>query len=317
MYLLRRIIDFPQYYNNKYIKIPMDAKPEIGGLDKVYAGIMEAVKKISEKLREDTLAEVGQNSFGDKQFKIDVVCDQIVYQELKITRAVAYAMSEEQPFPTELGGKDFIVTLDPLDGGSVIASNFSVGSIFAIWPNKDKLMGLKGRDMVGAMIAIYGPRTEVILYNAKNKQVDQMKLSKEGWVLSKSNLTIKESTRLFAPGNLRATTENKGYKEVVDYWLNSGYTLRYTGAMVPDIYQIFIKGEGIFSNMISSKFPAKLRFLYETAPFAFLVEAAGGRSTDGTKSLLDTTVEGYEMKGPIAVGSKTEVERIETCMKKY
>ncbi len=296
----------------------MDAKPELAGLDKVYGGIMKAVARISERLREESpFSEVGHNAFGDKQLKIDVVCDQIVYEELRATGVVAYALSEERPFPTELGGKDYIVTLDPLDGSSVIPTNFSVGSIFAIWPNKDKLMGLKGRDMLGAMIASYGPRTEVVFYNQKQNQVDLMRLSKEGWVLSKSKVTIKESTKVFAPGNLRATTENKGYKEVVDYWLNAGYTLRYTGAMVPDIYQIFVKGEGIYSTMVSPKFPPKLRYLYETAPFAFLIEAAGGKSTDGTKSMLETTIEGYEMKGPIAVGSKTEVDRIEACLKKY
>ena len=137
------------------------------------------------------------------------------------------------------------------------------------------------------------------------------------WVVSKEKIKIKDTTKLFAPGNLRATTENKGYKEVVDYWLSMGYTLRYTGAMVPDIYQLFIKGEGIFCNIISPKNPAKLRYLYETAPFAFLMEAAGGRSSDGKQSLLEHVIDGYEIKGQIAVGSKTEVERIEASLKKY
>jgi sedoheptulose-bisphosphatase len=139
----------------------------------------------------------------------------------------------------------------------------------------------------------------------------------ETWLPSRQKLQIKDTTKLFAPGNLRATTENLGYKEVVDYWLNAGYTLRYTGAMVPDIYQLFIKGEGIFSNMISAKHPARLRYLYEIAPLAFLVEAAGGRSTDGKQSILETVTIGYEMKGPIAVGSKVEVERIEAALRKY
>jgi len=293
-------------------------KIELSGLEKVYEAIRKAVARISEKLREDTSNDNGKsNSFGDKQLGIDVICDTIVYEELRACNVVAYALSEERPFLTDMPGKDFIVTLDPMDGGSVVASDFSVGSIFAIWPNKDKLIGLKGKDMLGAMIAIYGPRTEVIYYNPKNSQVDQMRLTKQGWVLGKQKLTIKETTKLFAPGNLRATTENKGYKECVDYWLDQGYTLRYTGAMVPDIYQMFIKGEGIFANLISPKFGPKLRYLYETAPFAFLMEKAGGKTTDGNKSMLEISITGYEMKGPIAVGSKHEIERIESALKKY
>ncbi len=292
------------------------------GLQRVYNGIMKAVAQISELIRYESLDEISsKNAFGDHQLVLDVECDNLIYTALKDTGVVAYAMSEERPFPTELGGKDFIVTLDPLDGGSVIASDFSVGSIFAIWPNKNKLIGVKGREILGALIAVYGPRTSLLLYNHRLRQVDEYRLVKkegrESWKLSREKLSIKETTHLFAPGNLRATTENKGYKEVVDYWINSGYTLRYTGAMVPDIYQVFTKGEGVFSNMVSPKHPAKLRFLYELAPFALLSEAAGGRSSDGKQSMLETVIDGYEMKGQIAVGSKAEVERLENCLKKY
>jgi len=34
------------------------------------------------------------------------------------------------------GGK-FYVTFDPIDGGSVIDCNFSIGSIFGIWTTKE------------------------------------------------------------------------------------------------------------------------------------------------------------------------------------
>ena len=37
-----------------------------------------------------------------------------------------------------MGGSEYIVTFDPLDGSSIIGTNFSVGSIFGIWPNTAK-----------------------------------------------------------------------------------------------------------------------------------------------------------------------------------
>ena len=46
--------------------------------------------------------------------------------------------------------------------------------------------------------------------------------------------------------------------------------------MVPDVYQIFIKGHGVFTNVPSQKHKAKLRILYEVAAVAFLFEKAGG-----------------------------------------
>lgn len=39
------------------------------------------------------------------------------------------------------GGK-YIVTFDPLDGSSIIGSNFCVGTIVAIWPHDDKYLYL-------------------------------------------------------------------------------------------------------------------------------------------------------------------------------
>lgn len=46
--------------------------------------------------------------------------------------------------------------------------------------------------------------------------------------------------------------------------------------MVPDVYHILIKGKGIFTNVASPAAKAKLRLLYECAPIALLIEAAGG-----------------------------------------
>jgi len=31
-------------------------------------------------------------------------------------------------------GEGYYVTFDPLDGSSIVVNNFTVGSIFAIWP---------------------------------------------------------------------------------------------------------------------------------------------------------------------------------------
>lgn len=59
----------------------------------------------------------------------------------------------------------YFVTFDPIDGSTVIDSNFAVASVFAIWAHKD-IEGKTGRDLVGAALAVYGSRTTIILYNA-------------------------------------------------------------------------------------------------------------------------------------------------------
>ena len=44
-------------------------------------------------------------------------------------------------------GEGFSVAFDPLDGSSIVDTNFTVGTIFGVWPG-DKLVGVTGRDQV-------------------------------------------------------------------------------------------------------------------------------------------------------------------------
>lgn len=56
----------------------------------------------------------------------------------------------------------FSVAFDPLDGSSIVDTNFTVGTIFGVWPG-DKLTGVTGADQVAAAMGIYGPRTTYVL----------------------------------------------------------------------------------------------------------------------------------------------------------
>lgn len=78
---------------------------------------------------------------------------------------------------------------------------------------------------------------------------------------------------MFAPGNLRATFDNPAYERLINFYLGEKYTLRYTGGMVPDVFQIIVKEKGVFTNVTSPTTKAKLRILFEVAPLALLVGA--------------------------------------------
>ena len=60
------------------------------------------------------------------------------------------------------------------------------------------------------------------------------------WELQRSDITIGEK-KVFAPANLRAAAENPAYAQLIQQWMSSKYTLRYTGGMVPDIHHIVTK----------------------------------------------------------------------------
>jgi fructose-1,6-bisphosphatase len=66
--------------------------------------------------------------------------------------------------------------------------------------------------------------------------------------------------------------------------------MRFTGGFVPDVNQLMLKGYGIFAYPATQHQFAKLRIMFELAPIAMLIEKAGGMSSDGEHSLLDTPI---------------------------
>ena len=121
---------------------------------------------------------------------------------------------------------------------------------------------------------------------------------------------------MYSPGNLRAIYDNPEYAELIKYWMDNQYTLRYTGGMVPDVFQIIVKEKGVFSNVISPSTKAKLRLLFEVAPLALLVEKAGGASSCDGKCVsgLDVEVTAHDQRTQICYGSVGEVKRFEETL---
>ena len=136
------------------------------------------------------------------------------------------------------------------------------------------------------------------------------------WEVSRDEIKIKPSGKVFAPGNLRASNDNEKYNQLIQYWIQERYTLRYTGGMVPDVYHIFAKSKGVFSNVSSEKAKAKLRLLYEVAPMGLIVEAAGGMTTHEAydKSVLDETIDDLDKRLGVCFGSVEEVKKYKEIM---
>lgn len=69
------------------------------GLQKTYEGMLSACIEVSQILRyqtSDTQVD-STNQFGDVQLDSDVECDQVIFNHLRQTGVVAYALSEENP----------------------------------------------------------------------------------------------------------------------------------------------------------------------------------------------------------------------------
>ncbi|KAI8462704.1 MAG: hypothetical protein J3K34DRAFT_389420 [Monoraphidium minutum] len=289
-------------------------------LAEIITCLADCVAEIGDALRSKDFEHAGStNSFGDEQLEADLYADNIIFRRLRACGAAASASSEETTDIVPLGGSGYSVAFDPLDGSSIVDANFAVGSIFGVWPGPTPL-GQTGRDQAAAMYSVYGPRTMfVVAYSDANGtrlvQQYQQQCSSSGaaggggkaeWTLQRTHAGLKH-TKIIAPANLRAAADNEAYRRLVDAWIAGGYKLRYSGGMVPDVHHILAKGGGVFCNPASAKSPAKLRLLYECAPLAFVIEAAGGASFCGRGSVLDLVINDTGAKTTIAVGTREDV----------
>jgi len=285
-------------------------------LRQLMMSMSEAIRTISFKVRTASCgATACVNSFGDEQLAVDLLADKLLFEALRYSHVCKYACSEEVPEPVDVGGEGFCVAFDPLDGSSIVDTNFTVGTIFGVWPG-DKLIGVTGRDQAAAGMGIYGPRTVYCIALKDVPGCHEFLLQDDGkWVHVKETHEIGEG-KMFSPGNLRATFDNPEYEKLISFWVGEKYTLRYTGGMVPDVFQIIVKEKGVFSNVTSPSTKAKLRLLFEVAPLALLVEKAGGYSSCDGKPVsgLDIEVTAHDQRTQICYGSKNEVRRFEEYM---
>lgn len=297
---------------NHHLATVSKAPPELRHL---LLDLSRAAKYIQSAIRTTSAGLAGsKNQFGEEQLKLDVVSDEAIRLELCESGLVASFASEEHDDVVEIDPKaPYSVAYDPLDGSSLVEANFAIGSIFGIYAGPS-IIGRTPREQVAAMYVLYGPRT-VLLYTTGNG-VHEFLLNEVGeFVLIRAFLGVADDAKNFSPGNLRVIKDNAPYNALLQDWLSSELTLRYSGCMVADIHHILSKGQGIFTNVGASGKTGKLRLAFECGPFAFLMHHAGGSASDGGADILDKKIEGVDQRTSVIIGSKNAVEAAVASLK--
>jgi fructose-1,6-bisphosphatase I len=252
-----------------------------------------------------------KNVYGETQMALDKKADEILIEVLKKSGLVRWIATEEQPDIIEVEGakNQFGVTIDPLDGSSLIDVNLAVGTIVGLYPGH---VLEPGNTMVGALYILYGPLT-TLTYTTGNG-VHEFYLDKDGqFKLMEEDLTISDG-KIYAPGALR-----KDYmpyhKKFIEQLESEGYKLRFSGSFVADVHQILHKG-GLFTYPASvGKDTGKLRHLFEGTPMGKMVYEAGGAVSNGKGNLLDVKPATVDERTPIYIGGKKEIALIESYVK--
>ena len=141
------------------------------------------------------------------------------------------------------------------------------------------------------------------------------------FVLTHPEMRIPEDTAEFSINSSRSRLWDEPIRRYVDEACagregprGKDFNMRWVAAMVADVHRVLNRG-GVFlypSDRALAKKGGKLRLMYEANPMAFLIEQAGGVASTGRGRLLEVEPTSLHQRVPVILGSRHEVERIET-----
>lgn len=270
------------------------------------------------------------NIQGERVWKLDVFARDTLIDILQRGGKVCAIATEEDAdiiqMPRGLPKGHYIVSLDPLDGSSNVDANVSIGTIFSIHhksgsdengTESDFLQ--PGVKQICAGYVVYGSST-IMVYTDGSGGVHGFTLdpSLGEFLLSHPDIKTPERGRIYSINEGYECWWKEHTRRYIEYVKSEGdgrpYTSRYIGSLVSDFHRNLLYG-GIFLYPEDTRDPkrphGKLRLLYEAAPLALVVEAAGGKATTGTERILDLDPDELHQRVPLILGSRLDVEDYE------
>lgn len=332
----RQVLTLDEYTIQELRKIPHAT----GELSSLLRDIGLAAKRINVEVNKaglvDILGDAGSvNVQGEDVKKLDIYANNQLMGVLQHGISCAGIASEELDefiaFNDEVSkNSKYVVLFDPLDGSGNIDVNISIGTIFGVYRRVTE-RGSKvteadilqpGIRQVAAGYIVYGSSTMLVYATRHGVNGFTLDPSIGEFCLSHPDIKCPEFGKIYSVnhGNFF-----KYEPSVRDYIIlcqektkeNGGpYTQRYIGSMVADVHRNLLKG-GIFMYPGQSDKPGgKLRLLYECNPFAFIVEVAGGKATDGKQRILEIQPTELHQRSPLFIGSKGMMQELEDCLAK-
>jgi len=309
-----------------------------GELSRLLRDIGLAAKRVNVEVNKaglvDILGDYGTtNVQGEEVKKLDIFANNQLIGVLKHGISCAgiggEEMDEIEVFDDEISNQSkYVCLFDPLDGSSNIDVNVSIGTIFCIYKRVSPLGSpctiedflQPGNKQVAAGYVIYGSSTMLVYATRRGVNGFTLDQSIGEFTLSHPDIKCPPSGRIYSVNHGNFFQYSNGVRKYINACQNKDktnggpYTQRYIGSMVADVHRNIIKG-GIFTYPGTiSKPKGKLRLLYECNPFAFIVEIAGGKATNGNMRILEVEATEIHQRTPMFIGSKLMMEEFENTI---
>lgn len=325
----RNSIHFKQYLETakpKGLSVPV-------GLQDLLIAVVNTCSTLSHEVAHGALIGLlgsagTDNVQGEVQQKLDIIANDLLIEGVQTCKSLAGLASEEMELPLSVQGTgDYLLLFDPLDGSSNIDVNVSIGTIFSVLQKQDPTVPLQtsdfllsGRHQVAAGYVVYGPQTTMALTLGDGVVMFTLNKVTGEFLLIKDAVMIAHSTKEFAinMSNMRHWADP--VRRYVDECLagttgtrDKDFNMRWIASMVADVHRVLSRG-GVFMypwDQREPHKPGKLRLMYEANPMSFLVEQAGGASTNGTELIMDLQPTDLHERVSVMLGSKEEIDRLQ------
>jgi fructose-1,6-bisphosphatase I len=327
----RKVLTLDEYTIQQVRHIPNAT----GELSSLLRDIGLAAKRVNVEVNKaglvDILGDAGSvNVQGEDVKKLDVFANDQFTGVLRHGISCAGIASEELDDyiafgDTESKKSKYVCLFDPLDGSGNIDVNVSIGTIFGVYRRVTPKGSLatkedflqKGTQQVAAGYIVYGSSTMLVYATRRGANGFTLDQSIGEFTLSHPDIKCPPTGKIYSVNHGNFFQYEKKVQNYIDVCQKKNkttggpYTQRYIGSMVADVHRNLIKG-GIFMYPGTIDKPkGKLRLLYECNPFAFIVEVAGGKATDGKQRILDIQPTELHQRTPLFIGSKNMMEELE------
>ena len=296
--------------------------------------VARACKSISHAVNKGALGGVlgsadSENVQGEVQKKLDIIANDVLIEANEWGGHLAAMASEEMDtihaVPNRYPQGEYLLLFDPLDGSSNIDVNVSIGTIFSVLKKADASTTVSesdflqaGTQQVAAGYCVYGPQTTLVLTVGDGVAMFTLDREQGSFVLTQEDVQIPEDTQEFAINMSNMRHWAAPVQRYVDECLQGkdgprgkDFNMRWVASMVADVHRILTRG-GVFLYPWDKREPGKagkLRLMYEANPMSWLIEQAGGVSSNGSARIMDIEPVQLHQRVSVILGSRHEVER--------
>ncbi len=274
----------------------------------VFDAVVETAAEVRAGLARRRAYAGAENPSGERQLAADVHADDRLEERLLDIDGVAAYASEERAEVSEADGGEYHVACDPLDGSSNLRSNNGMGTVVGVY---DEPLPAGGDALVAAGYVLYGPITTMV--TARQGTVTEYLIEDGTREVLEADIELPDEPVVYGFGG-RVPDWTDDFRAYVSDLEDDRLKLRYGGAMVADVNQVLTYG-GVFGYpMLEGRPEGKLRLQFEAHPVAAVIEAAGGASSNGERSLLALEPSDLHQRTPLFVGNEELIDTLESSV---